>query len=96
MQVLAASAHLVFAHGRATNDTAASTAAPNYGRYTMKSAFLSDLDEQPTTQQRAQQRTIIKQKPEGHLKSLVANNMAAVGVTVCLLMVAMEMKTLYY
>ena len=34
--------------------------------------------------------------PEHHLKSFVANNMAAVGVTVCLLMVAMEMKTLYF
>ena len=56
-------------------------------------SFLSPLniDEQPTTQRR--NGTI--QKPERHVKSLMANNMAALGVTVCSFRVTMVMKTLY-
>ena len=62
----------------------------------MKSAFLFFspliLNGQPTTQRR----TVIKEKPERLVKSLVFKNMAAVGVTICLFQVTMVMKMLYH
>ena len=39
---------------------------------------------------------MIKQKPGCHLKSIVANNVVTVGVTVCLFLDTMVMKTLYF
>ena len=52
-----------------------------------------NLDEQPTTQRRKSNG--IKQKPGLHVKSLEPDNMAAVGVTVCLFRGTMVIKTLY-